>query len=765
MANKTKATRVKDVSPKSKFTMAPVNFLIFVLMSCVPLFAQTTSKQPLITQPIDEQILVALRGNTRPEVTAANDRGRVADDLQLQHMYLQLKRSPAQQQAVDELINRLHDPNSPQYHHWLTADQIAERFGPADEDVQTISNWLTSHGFTVNVVYGANGVIDFSGPANSIRGAFHTEIHNLSVNGAPHIANISDPQIPVALAPAIQGVASMNDFRPRPASHGRPQYSVTIFGTAFEPLVPGDLATIYNINPIYAAQVSGQGQTIVAVEDSDVYNPEDWYTFRKAFGLTQNFPQGSFQQIHPQPSKSPNNGGPCIDPGVNGDDFEAIIDAEWASAAAPSAAIVLATCADTNTNFGGLIALQNLLAAPAKPPAIISISYLSSEPSNGASFNQMINELYEIGVLQGVSIFVAAGDSGAAATDSFAAAAMSGINVNGLASTVNDVAVGGTDFADTYLGENSSYWNATNGKYFNSALSYIPEIPWNDSCASPLFTTFFGYGTPYGTDGFCNSALALNQGFVSTLAGGGGPSACAYGTPSIQDEINNPNGTYAVVSGTCKGYAKPLYQSIVSGNPKDGVRDLPDVSLFAASDPWLHFYTVCYTDPASEFSAPCVGDPFSSNPNAPSGYNWTGAFGTSFAAPIMAAIQAMINETSGGNQGNPNFVYYPLAALEYDFGGTSTCNSTLGNKVSPPCIFHDVTLGNNDVNCLPLVVNGVNLGAFNCFFDGATNGVLSLSNSSYEPAYPATPGWDFATGLGSVNAYNLVKNWPGSNLQ
>jgi subtilase family serine protease len=131
----------------------------------------------------------------------------------------------------------------------------------------------------------------------------------------------------------------------------------------------------------------------------------------------------------------------------------------------------------------------------------------------------------------------------------------------------------------------------------------------------------------------------------------------------------------------------------------------------------------------------------------------------------MAGIQAMINQAARGYQGNPNFVYYPLAALEYDFGGAAACNSTLGNQVNPHCIFHDVTLGDIDIDCQPMVdANGNIVGTFNCYLPGGTYGVLSLSNSSYEPAYPATRGWDFATGLGSVNAYNLVRSWPGVEL-
>jgi hypothetical protein len=131
----------------------------------------------------------------------------------------------------------------------------------------------------------------------------------------------------------------------------------------------------------------------------------------------------------------------------------------------------------------------------------------------------------------------------------------------------------------------------------------------------------------------------------------------------------------------------------------------------------------------------------------------------------MAGIQAMINQTSEMYQGNPNFIYYQLAASEYGFKGNSSCDSTQGNHVDPHCIFYDVTLGDIDVNCLPLVVNGVTIGSFNCFYDRATNGVLSTSNWSYKPAYVTTKGYDYATGIGSVNAFNLVRSWPGSRLR
>jgi hypothetical protein len=127
----------------------------------------------------------------------------------------------------------------------------------------------------------------------------------------------------------------------------------------------------------------------------------------------------------------------------------------------------------------------------------------------------------------------------------------------------------------------------------------------------------------------------------------------------------------------------------------------------------------------------------------------------------MAGVQALVNQKAGGPQGNPNPVYYSLAAAEYGAGGNSSCNSSLGNGVSSSCIFHDVTQGDNDIGCMPFYLNTIPT-FYNCYTDrpSVLTGVLSTSSLSYSIAYPATAGWDFATGIGTVNAYNLVFGWP-----
>ncbi|HXZ11163.1 MAG TPA: protease pro-enzyme activation domain-containing protein [Candidatus Sulfotelmatobacter sp.] len=716
-----------------------------LLVSGLPVYAQSSAaSRALITQKIDESALVRLAGNTRPEVQYSRDLGLVSDSLQLSHMYLQMKMSPDQEADVAAFVTRLHDPAAAEYHKWLSVPEIENRFGPAPEDLRAVSTWLESHGFTINVVYRANGVIDFSGPASAIREAFHTEIHNIEVKGAVHIANIRDPQIPAALFPAVVGVTSMNDFRPHTNIKPRMQFDS---GSPIWPflLVPGDLATIYDFNPVYQAGISGRGQTIMVVEDSDIYSADDWNNFRAAFGLNTRFPSGSLQQTHPQPSNSPANGGPCADPLVNPDDGEAAVDMEWASAAAPGATIVVASCADTNTNFGGFIAIQNVLTNFPPPPGVISISYGQSESEDGASFNIYIDSLYRLGVLRGVSIYVSAGDADGDTTDQFGPAAVAGLNVSGFTVSQYDVSVGGTDFTDTFNNQNATYWSPINGPFFNSALSYIPEMPWDDSCANVPLTKFAGFATPYGADGFCNSKFGEN--FLIVAGGSGGASSCFTGTPAI----------FGVVGGTCNGYPKPPFQYLAAGIPFDGVRDIPDITMFAANGLWGHYYVFCYSDP-NFGGSPCVAG----HPEL-----WAGAGGTSFGAPIMAGVQALINQAVDTQfQGDPNFVYYPLDLLQNVELPLSACNSNLGANVNPRCIFHDVTFGDNDVNCLPLTnpITGAVIGTFNCFLDGATNGVLSLSNNTYEPTYTAKLGYDLTSGIGSADVFHLVKNWPGSKL-
>ncbi len=686
--------------------------------ACIPALLLTVLLMLCAGSASAEPARTTLAGSTRPEVARAQDLGPVAADLQMDNVLVLLQRTPAAEAAAIAYVDALHNPASPDFHHWLTSAEIEKRFAP--DPTATVS-WLQSQGLHVNRVLPGGMIIDISGPAAAMQSAFNTSIHNIIVDGTPHIANVTDISIPAALAPVLVGPLSLHDFRPR--NHHLPAPKLTN-GTTGELVTPGDIATIYNFNPLFSVGLTGAGQTVTVVEDTDLYSNADWTTFRSVFNLTR-FTRGSLAIQHPD----------CKDPGVNrnGDDVEAALDVEWSSAAAPDAAIVLASCRQTKTTDGVTLAMTKLISGDA-PPKIISVSYGECETLNTPPGNRYYANLFQQAVLQGITVFVATGDAGPSDCSGFVNGTKYGIGVSGWASTPYDVAVGGTDFADAYLGKGATYWGK-NGPGDANAKSYIPEQGWNDTCAGRLFTAQEGFATSYGKDGFCNVAAGKNY---RELGGGeGGPSSCATGVAPAS----------GAVGGSCKGWPKPRWQTGVIGIPGDGVRDIPDVSLFA-SDGWIwnRQYAICFSDP-NNYGVPCTGTtPAEIDQWAP------GGGGTSYAAPIMAGLQALINQKTASAWGNANTVFYNLAAVEYGPAGNALCDSTKGNRIASACVFNDVRLGDDNQDCVT--------GTADCFAPSGHLGVLSTSTTAYRPAFLAGKGYDFPSGIGTVNATNLVFAWP-----
>lgn len=661
-------------------------FCLFAAALSATLPAQSP-KRNLITGPVNDANRVVLRGNVRPEMSAANDRGERNAGAPLSGL-LVLHRSPQSEAAFQQYLAQLNDPASAAYHKWLSNAEIGASYGPSTDDLARVSEWLASKGLTAHAASPDGTTMEFDGTVGKVAEAFHTGIHNLSVEGEAHYANVSDPEIPAALAGVVTGVATLNDFQPKPQSHlVRKADNDGIRTTGTNYLSAADLATIYGFKQIFAQGITGKGQTIVLIENTDLYSIGDWQVFRKQFGLSRAYPYATLTQVNPQGTST------CTDPGVNTNDTEAAIDVEWALAAAPNANIVNAACRAANGVFGGFVALSNLLQS-ATPPKVVSISYGSPESSLGATYNAYISNLYATAAAQGVSIFVSSGDSSADAYDRSGTTlvpATHGISISGFTSTPYNISVGGTDFGYTPLGTPGIYFNSTNGANFQTANTYIPEVPWNYSCAGSLYAAYLGYPS-VGPNSLCNSGSYISTVRPRTLqvaGGGGGPSGCAFGTRAVA----------GVVGGTCSGYPKPTWQSLL-GNPSDGVRDIPDVSLMASNGFWGTSYAVCISDASQGFS-PCGPDPGT----------WAGYGGTSISSPIWAGIQALVNQSTGQSWGNSNPILYQLARNQYGSSGSSSCNSSLGNAVGPGCVFYDVTQGDITALCT---------GTINCYNSGST---------------------------------------------
>ena len=470
-----------------------------------PLYVEPRDR---ITGYIDDEQRITLRGNVHPLATAQFDMGTVAPDFPMDRMILILLPDRDQQAALDQFVEAQHNPESPYYHQWLSPEQYAERFGVSENDIAQIRGWLQGHGLQVEEVTAGHRSIIFSGTAVQVEAAFHTSIHAYNVGGEIHHANANDPEIPLALAQVVEGIVSLHDFYSHSAhsfAH-KPSTDFTSGGAHY--LAPADFVTIYNVGPVYQQAITGSGQSVAIVARSNV-KLSDVQSFRTFFGLPANNPQIIVN-------------GP--DPGIFnfGEETEADLDVEWAGAVAKNAAIKFVVSKSTNSTDGVDLSAQYIVNQNLAPA--MSASFGLCEAYLGSSGNNFFSSLWQQAAAQGITVFVSSDDSGAAGCDSASAAsATHGRAVNGLCSAPYSVCVGGTEFNDS--SNPSLYWSSNNSSTQGSALSYIPEVVWNES----------GPG-----DGL--------------WASGGGASA-VYGKPSWQ-------------TGT--------------GVPADGRRDVPDVALAAA---------------------------------------------------------------------------------------------------------------------------------------------------------------------------------------
>ena len=429
-------------------------------------------------------------------------------------------------------------------------------------------------------------------------------------------------------------------------------------------------------------------------------------SFRSLFGLPANAPKVILN-------------GP--DPGIVGDEPEALLDVSWSGAVAKNATIDLVVSASTDSSLG--VDLSALYIVDNNVAPVMSESYGECESVLGSAGNAFYNALWEQAAAEGITVIVSSGDSGSAVCDNFnsSSAAFSGLAVSGFASTPYNVAVGGTDF-DQAPGNIANYWNTTNDATTeSSAKSYIPETTWNQSCAAE------------GANGCGPTATNFN-----IVSGSGGPSSCT-----------SVDSNFACLG----GYAKPSWQT-GPGVPQDGARDLPDVSLFASAGNNGSFYIICEAD-FNPFFGPMPG---SNQPCSLVTNTFLGLGGTSASAPAFAGMMALVNQKmamagQSARQGNANYVLYNLAAQS----GASCNSSTQTGGGTSACIFHDVTKGNNSVPCYA--------GSPNCGTAPANGlGILVDPKDSTTPAWTTTAGYDLATGLGTLDAYNLVNAWGNTTM-
>jgi len=479
---------------------------VSAFIGSLPLFAAPPFSR--LSERLDSGRTFALPGTIEPRLRSAVDEGEVEPSLVLPRIALHFKMTDAQQADLDRLLQAQQDPSSPQYHQWLTPEQFAGRFGLSESDMEQITAWLRQLGFSDIQPARSRTFVEMDGTASQVRLAFGTSIRHYRVNGRLHYANSSDPVLPRALEGLVSGIRGLSDFRPRP--HGvrrssQPMFTSNLSGNHF--MAPGDFAAIYDVQPLYNSGIDGTGQKIAIAGQTDI-KVSDIQAFQTASGL---------------PVKDPQIILDGSDPGTTaGDETEADLDIEWAGAVARGATIVFVNSQDAITS--AIYAIDQNVAQ------VLSISYGGCEAETPSSQMLALNAVFQQANAQGITVVAASGDQGAADCDVPATAngnppksASKGLAVDFPGSSPYVTSAGGTEFNEN----GQTYWSATNNSNAGSALSYIPEIAWNDTT----------------TDGF----LSASGGGVSTL------------------------------------FAKPSWQK-GTGVPADSFRDVPDIALSASPD-------------------------------------------------------------------------------------------------------------------------------------------------------------------------------------
>jgi hypothetical protein len=726
-------------------SLSTTNFSTLILCILILSTISFAAAPDRITGSIDSGQMVQLARSLHPKVQPQYDQGAVDPQFKFSYVTLLTSPSASQQRALDKVMADQQNPSSPNYHKWLTPEQYAERFGLSQNDISKISTWLKAQGFTVlSVAPGRNSII-LSGTAGQFERAFQTEIHHYNVDGESHFANATPLKIPAAWSGIVTVVRGLHNFQMKPLGVRRmpglhPSYYDSALNAIFA--APGDVATIYDIGPLYTAGFDGTGQKLAIIGQTDIYL-SDINDFRSGFGLSQisgcttntsgvvtACNSSNFQYIWVPDATYPDPGAPD----TCGDLAEADLDVEWSGATARNAQIIFVNSpAIVNPQCTTLLSggVENALSYAIQHTVapVVSMSYGICE----LYANSDETELQQANT-QGMTIINSSGDTGAAGCDGFTNSltnppnlAVGGPAVSYPASSQYVTGVGGTEVPFTDF--TSTYWGTTNGSDGGSALGppapRVPEEAWNDDYE------FGAYCAANPTDSFCTyygiTSQYTAQAALGIGAGGGGASNCY-----------TVNG-----AGQCTaGFPQPSWQTVTIPL-QASARFVPDVSLLATPNfPGFIFCTELSEWGLSGTGSTCAPGGATGITNTLALINSKGnpdptiIGGTSVSTPVFAGMVALLNQyfqgTSAAGLGNVNPMLYTLA------------------KTNPNNYFHQLTTGNSQEYCVPGTPTSQQL-AWQC----PPSGVLGfLASNSDTPT-----GYNLVTGLGSVDLNNLATAW------
>ena len=692
---------------------------------------------------------VRLTGGVPLQARPEFDQGPVDSSMRMTRITLLTKPSPAQQKALTQLLANQQNPRSASYHKWLTPEQYADRFGLSLNDTKKITDWLQSQGFTIVTTARGREWIAFNGTSAQVEKTFQTQLHTFQVKGETHFANTMPPVIPSALSGIVAAFRGFNNFRAKAQYHrAKPDYTITLGGSVKHFLAPGDIATMYGLYALYSLGIDGTGQRLAVIGQTDVYL-DDMADFRSGFALTAPNCTASGSGLITSCNSNSNLQYVLIqgdvDPGFPdsiGDDLpEADIDLQWSGATARNAKIIYVNAPDPSGN-GIYDSMYDAIDNDRAPVMTMSYTFPCELAEADVDLYTTDETEFQKANTEGITFMNSAGDTGAAECDFGNDTAVYGYAVAYPASSVEITGVGGTLIP--YTEYTSAYWNSTNGTDGGSAKQHISENAWNDSQEWSI------YCTNVPADPTCTGNPGLNdwqtaqETYLSIVAGGGGVSNCI---------VSGPGPNYVCQS----GIPQPSWQTGLDASavdpggigelvPATATRYTPDVSLLASI--YWPGYIVCTARDeligGSDTTSTCTpgGAQGIVNNMTVYGFSWGG---TSISSPIFAGIVSMLNQYLNGNTnaglGNINPMLYTLAATPSNLA------------------FYPIASGNIGAWCTGGQPSNQPV-ALQCPSTGPSADFIGFDVSNSDP----TTGYNLATGLGSVNGYNLFVAWAGGTL-
>ena len=532
--------------------------------------------------------------------------------------------APKHPKEAETKAQSIQTPGSSDYHQFLSVTQFVKNYAYGDKELNDIEGYLQNLGFTISYVYPNHLAIEVLGTVGTAEDALQVKLQKVTVHGKSGYAANKQFTLPSGLEGKIRGIGGLNNINTPRAKHVvqsitgkstfRPLSGALVGGTPGDYL-PADFAKFYNVKALYNQGLSGTGTTVGIVTLND-FQPADAYAFWSGIGLSV-----SQTRI----TKVDVDGGIEAPSNNTGGEGETDIDTEYSGALAPGANLrVYIAPNDTNygfTNGFEAAASENIadtLSTSWGEPELFYFASVNPTTSSDTAILDAFHDVFLEMALQGQTLYVAAGDSGAF-------------------DTVRDCSPFGTPSATTPV---------CNAPYAIDSPSDDPLVTAAGGTTLPFNETFRS-----GLNLYVNKERAWSWDYITIEAaeegfdiplsetfsvGGGGGVSSYFKTPWYQTGVTGitktqPGQIFAEDTGTRAGaVAEVILPANFAG------RNTPDISTNADPETGYQF-----------IEEGQVGD---------------GEGGTSFVAPQLNGVTALFVQALGGRVGQISPALYQLGS-------------------------------------------------------------------------------------------------------